>query len=100
MDTALQSVHLSIERTFHQEGGRVRATLISSLGDFELAEDVLQEAFVAALEHWPRDGIPANPAAWLLTTARRKAIERLRRANVLARKEVMLQSLAELEQQS
>ena len=100
MDTTLQTVHLSIEHTFRQEGGRVRATLISSLGDFELAEDVLQEAFIAALEHWPRDGIPANPAAWLLTTARRKAIDRLRRANVLARKETMLQSLAELEQQS
>ena len=99
MNTTAQTVHQSIERTFRQEGGRVRAALISGLGDFELAEDVLQEAFLAALEHWLLDGVPANPAAWLLTTARRKAIDRLRRANVLERKQAMLQSLAELEQQ-
>lgn len=98
MDTT-QHVHQSIDRTFRQEGGRVRAALISGLGDFELAEDVLQEAFLAALEHWSLDGVPDNPAAWLLTTARRKAIDRLRRANVLERKQVMLQSLADLEQQ-
>ncbi|MEO8971399.1 MAG: RNA polymerase sigma factor [Ktedonobacteraceae bacterium] len=99
MNTTTQNVHQSIERTFRQEGGRVRAALISNLSDFELAEDVLQEAFLAALEHWSLDGVPDNPAAWLLTTARRKAIDRLRRANVLERKQAMLQSLAELEQQ-
>lgn len=100
MDTTLQHVHASIERTFRQEGGRVRAALISQLGDFELAEDALQEAFLVALERWPRDGVPTNPAAWLLTAARHKAIDRLRRATVLARKQEILQSLAELEQQS
>lgn len=50
------------------------ASLISTLGDFDVAEDVLQEAYVAALEHWPRTGIPDRPGAWLLTVARRKAI--------------------------
>src|SRR5579863_9084952 len=100
MDTTLQHVHSSIERTFRQEGGRVRAALISHLGDFELAEDALQEAFLVAIERWPRDGVPANPAAWLLTAARHKAIDRLRRATVLARKQEILQSLTELEQQS
>lgn len=99
MNTTAQTVHQSIERTFREEGGRVRAALISRLGDFELAEDVLQEAFLAALEHWSLDGVPDNPAAWLLTTARRKAIDRLRRVSVLERKQAMLQSLVELEQQ-
>ncbi len=61
------------------EWGQVLATLIRVLGDFDLAEDALQEATVAALEHWPTDGVPTRPAAWLLTTARRKAIDRIRR---------------------
>ncbi len=100
MKTDAQQVHQSIDSTFRQEAGRVRATLITSLRDFELAEDALQEAFIIALEHWPLDGIPANPAAWLLTTARRKAIDRLRRVVVMARKQEQLQLLAELEQQS
>ena len=55
------------------------ATLIGWLGDFQLAEDALQDALVAALEHWPADGIPDNPGAWLMTTARRRAVDRLRR---------------------
>jgi RNA polymerase sigma-70 factor (ECF subfamily) len=57
----------------------VLATLIKYLGDFDLAEDALQDAAVAAVEHWPADGIPENPSAWLVTTARRKAVDRLRR---------------------
>jgi len=69
----------SLERTFREDHGRVLATLIRILGDFDLAEDALQEAFVSALEHWPADGAPANPGAWLITTARRKALDRLRR---------------------
>jgi RNA polymerase sigma-70 factor (ECF subfamily) len=67
------------EHSFRQESGRVLASLIATLGDFDLAEDALQEAWVAALEHWPRAGIPDRPAAWLLTGARRKAIDRVRR---------------------
>lgn len=61
------------------EGGRVLATLIRLTGDFATAEDALQDAVVAALERWPGEGIPANPAAWLLTVARNKALDRLRR---------------------
>ena len=62
--------------------GRVVAALVRELGDFELAEESAQEALVAALEHWPRDGIPDRPDAWLITVARRRAIDRLRRAAV------------------
>ena len=90
-----QHVHQTLEHTFRQETGRVRAVLLSSLRDFELVEDVLQEAFLVATERWPLDGVPTNPPAWLLITARRKAIDRLRRASVLARKQELL--LTELE---
>ncbi len=85
-----------IERIFRQDAGRVLANLISTLHDFDLAEDVLQEAFIMALQHWPKEGTPANPAAWLTTTARRKAIDRLRRAKVLAQKAAQLELLNEL----
>jgi RNA polymerase sigma-70 factor, ECF subfamily len=75
-----------IERTFREEHGRVLAVLISQLGDFMLAEDALQDALVNALERWEIDGIPRNPGAWLLTVARRRAIDRVRRAVTLERK--------------
>ena len=68
-----------LDRVYRQEYGQLLATLIGWLGDFELAEDALQDAFLAALEHWEREGAPRNPGAWLTTTARRKAIDRLRR---------------------
>ena len=64
---------------FHEEAGRLTAALVKQLGDFDLAEECVQDALVSALEHWPRDGIPHNPGAWLMTTARRKGIDRLRR---------------------
>ncbi len=67
------------EHLFRSESGQVLASLISTLGDFDAAEDALQEAMLAALERWPRDGVPERPGAWLLTTARRKAIDRIRR---------------------
>jgi RNA polymerase sigma-70 factor (ECF subfamily) len=67
------------EHLFRSESGQVLASLIRWLGDFDAAEDALQEATVAALERWPRDGVPDRPGAWLLTTARRKAIDRIRR---------------------
>lgn len=73
------SSHTAVEKVFQAEYGRVLATLISGLRDFQLAEDVLQEAFIIALEKWPQGGIPRNPAAWLTTAARRKAIDKLRR---------------------
>ncbi len=61
------------------KSGRVLATLIRLLGDFELAEDAMQDAFAAALAQWPGEGIPANPRAWLVNVGRHKAIDRLRR---------------------
>jgi len=64
---------------FRNESGRVLATLIRLLGDFELAEDAMQDAFAAALVQWPTEGIPANPRAWLVNVGRHKAIDRLRR---------------------
>lgn len=64
---------------YRQESGRIRATLIRLLGDFDLAEDAMQDAFAAALKAWPKDGIPASPRAWLISTGRFKAIDALRR---------------------
>src|SRR5271170_7630486 len=64
---------------FRNESGRVLATLIRLLGDFELAEDAMQDAFAAALVQWPDEGIPANARAWLVNVGRHKAIDRLRR---------------------
>src|SRR5689334_18786616 len=78
--------HETIAATFRAESGRVLASLISALGDFTLAEDALQEALIIALERWPIDGIPQNPGAWITTTARRKAIDQLRRSVTLTRK--------------
>jgi RNA polymerase sigma factor (sigma-70 family) len=68
-----------VAAVFHEEAGRLTAALVKRLGDFDLAEECVQDALVAALEHWPRSGIPDNPGAWLMTTAHRKGIDRLRR---------------------
>ena len=75
-----------IETTFREEHGRILAALISRLGDFTLAEDALQDALVNALERWVVDGVPRNPGAWLMTVAKRRAIDRLRRAAVVDRR--------------
>jgi RNA polymerase sigma-70 factor, ECF subfamily len=75
-----------IEKTFREEHGRVLAALISQFEDFDLAEDALQDALINALERWEIDGIPRNPGAWLLTIARRRAIDRIRRASTLQQK--------------
>jgi RNA polymerase sigma-70 factor (ECF subfamily) len=75
-----------LEEVFRDEWGRVLASLVSWLGDIELAEDAAQDAFATAAERWPRDGIPANPIGWLITTARNRAIDRIRRERVLAAK--------------
>jgi RNA polymerase sigma-70 factor (ECF subfamily) len=69
-----------IEHVFAVERARVLAALVRSVGDFELAEDALQDAFAAALERWPRSGVPDSPAAWLLTVARNRVIDQVRRA--------------------
>jgi RNA polymerase sigma-70 factor (ECF subfamily) len=79
-----------LERVFREEHGRVLASLIRVLGDFELAEDAVQDAFAAALVQWPRTGVPKTPGAWIQTVARNAAIDRIRRARTLARKTELL----------
>jgi RNA polymerase sigma-70 factor (ECF subfamily) len=79
-----------IEQVFRDEWGRVLARLVGILGDFDLAEDSAQEAFAIAAERWPRDGVPANPAGWLVTTARNRAVDRIRRQRALAAKSRLL----------
>ena len=69
----------TLEQVFRDQWGRVLAALIGFLGDFDLAEEAAQEAFAIAAERWPQDGVPANPGAWLVTTARNRAINRIRR---------------------
>jgi RNA polymerase sigma-70 factor (ECF subfamily) len=86
-----------VDRLFRQESGRAVATLIRVLGDFDLAEEAVQEAFLVALERWPANGVPENPGAWITLTARNKAIDRLRRDRRLAEKREILQGLADLE---
>jgi RNA polymerase sigma-70 factor (ECF subfamily) len=83
-----------VDRLFRRESGRAVATLIRVVGDFDLAEEAVQEAWVVALERWPRDGVPRNPGAWITTTARHRAIDRLRRARVLEEKLAALEALA------
>jgi RNA polymerase sigma-70 factor (ECF subfamily) len=80
-----------LEQTFRDEWGTVLAALIGFLGDFDLAEEAAQEAFAIAAERWPRHGYPANPRAWLLTTARNRAIDRVRRNHTLVAKARLLQ---------
>lgn len=88
-----------VSDTFAREADRILAALIGTLRDFELAEDALQDALLVALERWPIDGIPRNPSAWITTAARHKAIDRLRRESTLARKQAILSTLLEQEEQ-
>ncbi|MEV4345199.1 RNA polymerase sigma factor [Actinoplanes sp. NPDC049596] len=81
----------SVEAVFREEWGRLLATLVRTLGDLDLAEEVAADAVAAALQRWPRDGVPNRPAAWLLTTARHRAVDLLRRDKVLAAKLALLQ---------
>ena len=81
---------MALDTVFREHWGRVLATLVGSLGDIELAEDAAQEAFAIAVERWPRDGEPANPAGWLISTARNRAIDRIRRQRLLAQKTKLL----------
>jgi RNA polymerase sigma-70 factor (ECF subfamily) len=91
--------HDVVDRLFREESGRAVATLIGVLGDFDLAEEAVQEAFVVALEVWPERGLPANPGAWIVTTARNRAIDRLRRRKRLAEKSELLRRDAQIEAQ-
>ena len=87
---------LAIEPVFRNEAGRVLATLIRLVGDFELAEEGLQDAFAAAVEQWPAIGMPENPRAWLVNVGRRKAIDRLRRQILQRAKRGELEAEAEV----
>jgi RNA polymerase sigma-70 factor (ECF subfamily) len=78
---------MELESVYREERPRALATLIRLLGDFDLAEDALQEAFAAALVQWPESGVPRNPRAWLVSAARHKAIDRLRREKSFAAKQ-------------
>jgi RNA polymerase sigma-70 factor (ECF subfamily) len=90
---------MNIERLYREESGRILATLIRLLGDFDLAEEVVQEAFVVALEQWPAEGMPANSRAWLVSTAQHKAVDRLRRRTRFQKKQKELERLVALEEQ-
>src|SRR5438105_11563248 len=70
-----ERVRASVNAVYHTESRRILATLIRLLGDFDVAEDALHDAFAAALERWPQDGVPANPRTWLVSTGRFKAID-------------------------
>jgi len=86
----------AVGRIFREEWGRAVATLTRVLGDMQLAEDVVQDAFATALERWPRDGLPTAPGAWIITTARNRAIDRIRREQAFARKAELLARLEAL----
>ena len=79
-----------LDQAFREQRGRVLAALIGFLGDFDLAEEATQEAFAIAAERWPRDGAPSHPGTWLVTTARNRAIDRIRRDRTLAEKTRLL----------
>jgi RNA polymerase sigma-70 factor, ECF subfamily len=80
-----------LDLVFREQWGRVVASLVGFLGDFELAEEAAQEAFATAAERWPRDGVPGNPAGWLIATGRNRAIDRIRRDRTLAAKTRLLE---------
>ncbi len=87
--------HDTLAAVFREEAGHLTAALVRILGDFDVAEEIVQDALLAALEHWPREGIPARPGAWLLTVARRRALNHLSRD---ARYRTKLADLVHLEQ--
>jgi RNA polymerase sigma-70 factor (ECF subfamily) len=84
---------VTVEQVFREEWGHAVAILTRVLGDLELAEDAVQDAFATALERWPRDGTPRNPGAWIVTTARNRAIDRIRRDRVFRQKAELMARL-------
>jgi RNA polymerase sigma-70 factor (ECF subfamily) len=84
----------AVALAFHEDWGRIVASLIRLTGDWDLAEECAQEAFARAVERWPRDGVPRQPGAWLMTTARNRALDRLRHAQMAAAKGTELAMLA------
>src|SRR5438552_12972474 len=91
-ENTARSVQEQIDAVYRAESRRVLATLIRLLGDFDLAEEAVHEAFASAMEQWPRDGLPTNPRAWLISAGRFKAIDAMRRR---ARFDASLAELAE-----
>ncbi|GGU34731.1 RNA polymerase sigma factor [Lentzea flava] len=87
-----------LDQVFREEWGRVLAVLVGFLGDFDLAEEAAQEAFALAADRWPRDGVPANPRAWLITTARNRATDRIRRDRVRTAKYGLLDTREHVEE--
>jgi RNA polymerase sigma-70 factor (ECF subfamily) len=83
----------SVEAVFREEWGRAVAVLARALGDLERAEDAVQDAFALAVERWPADGVPRNPGAWIVTVARNRAVDRIRREQTFERKRELLASL-------
>src|SRR4051812_31168902 len=92
-------VSAAVAQAFRDERALVLATLIRQVGDFQLAEDAVQDAFEAAVTVWRRDGVPANPGAWVTTAARRRAIDRLRRNRSVADRAERLAELTRLDAQ-
>ncbi|MFC9478792.1 RNA polymerase sigma factor [Streptomyces griseus] len=86
---------VAVEAVFREERGLLLASLVRRFGDLDLAEEVTSEAIEAALRHWPAEGVPARPGAWLLTTARRRAVDRLRRDQAYAARLAVLRADAE-----
>ena len=82
----LSNAHVAVDAVYRSDWGRIVATLIRQFGDFELAEDAAQEAFTAAVDQWRTDGVPESPSAWIIQTAKHKAIDRLRRQTRLQEK--------------
>src|SRR5688500_20355557 len=78
---AAEEASRTLEAVYRSESRRVLATLIRLLGDFDRAEEAMQEAFAAAVEQWPRDGVPQNPRAWLVSAARFKGIDAMRKVS-------------------
>src|SRR5437899_7185631 len=91
LTTTQTATDAAVSAVFREEAGRLTAALVRALGDFDLAEEVVQDSLVAALEKWPKQGIPEKPGAWLMTTARRRAIDILRRDKRYQEKLVILE---------
>ena len=85
---------------YREHYGRILASLIRAVGSFELAEDAMQDAFAAAVEQWPREGVPKNPLAWLVATARHKAIDKARRQSWFGARREEIQRLIKFEMSS
>jgi RNA polymerase sigma-70 factor (ECF subfamily) len=95
--TDLQTIRQAVDDVYRAESRRVFATLVRLLGDFDLAEEVMHEAFAAALEQWQRDGVPTNPRAWLVSTGKFKAVDAIRRRTKF---DSMLEDVAQSEEQN